>query len=60
MIAVARPERDDVTPLTVEVRNDKGQLTTRLHVSGWSSANAVVAAYAKDVGKTTEVVPRTD
>jgi hypothetical protein len=57
---MARPKRDDVTPLTVEVRNDKGQLTTCLHVNGWSSASAVVSAYAKDVGKTTEVVPRTD
>ena len=57
---VRRTPRDDVTPLTVQVRNDKGQVTTQIHVNGWSSANAVTSAYANDVGKSTEVVPRTD
>jgi hypothetical protein len=55
-----RTPRDDITPLTVEVRNAEGRVTTHIHVNGWSSANAVTSAYARDEGKTTQVVPRTD
>jgi hypothetical protein len=56
---MARPKRDDVTPLTVTVLNEQGQPTTEIKVNGWTSANAVTAKYA-DNGKQTQVTPRTN
>lgn len=54
-----RAKRDDVTPLTVTVLNEKGQPTTEFRVTGWSSANALTSKYERE-GRRTEVTPRTD
>lgn len=54
-----RPKRDDVTPLTVTVFDDKGRRAIEFKVNGWTNAN-ILTAHHQSNGERTEVAPRTD